>query len=170
MFDEAFDAQKIKSMHGCGECVFCLAKCPKCSSVDVQILYHRHYSKNGDVNSETLVACKCGRTITKEFTLPAEISGVRTQTVEFYQQDEYYDSPELNKIFDKLFIECKPKEPIDVTIIYKLYNETENVIELQFEDIDNEVEFDEELPDSIYYKINDKNKITCTTETNTYIS
>ncbi len=55
-------------------------------------------------------------------------------------------------IFDKCFENCKPKEPADVYVIYELDNETEDELTLRYEDIDNYVEFEDELPSEIKLK------------------
>ena len=121
MLDKNFNAEKIESLFDCGECVFCLSKCPKCYSVDVSILYHRQYSEDGDVSSATAIACKCGRTIIDEITIPKEILAPDSEnTMQISRQDQYYDSPKLTKIFDKYFEDCKPKEKVDVNIVYEL--------------------------------------------------
>jgi len=66
----------------------------------------------------------------------------------------------LTEIFDKFFENCKPKEPADVHLIYELDNETEDRLTLRFDEIDNYVEFEDELPSEICFEFdNDHSKI-----------
>lgn len=166
VFDENFDVEKINSLKGCGECVFCLAKCPKCSTVDVQIEYQRHYEKDGSVSSCAILSCKCGRTVVEEHTLPKEITGGKPSKYEVYRQDERHYLPKLTDIFDEDFEDCKPKESTEVSVIYVLENNTEDELDLHFEHITKNVEFTEELPSSIRYEASKQNdghsKITAT--------
>ena len=158
MFDENFDVEKIDTLSGCGKCVFCLAKCPKCQTADISIQYHREYKENGDVDSMALVACKCSRTLIEEFTLPGSaFTDGKPQTQPVYSQ-KLYEVPELTEIIDKFFENCKPKEPADVHLFYELDNDTKDALTLRLEDIDNYVEFEDERPSEIRFEFNNHDR------------
>lgn len=158
MIDETFNVEKINSLSGCGNCIFCLTKCPECKTADVTIEYHRIYKKSGDIDSFALIACKCSSSILDTHIIPKEITGGEPQEFHVTRQDPYYEVPELTEYLDEYFENCNPLHPAEVHVIYEIENDTEDTITLQFENMIGNAEFKEDLPSIICFEITGKDE------------
>ena len=143
--------EKVNSTIGCGKCIFCLSKCPKCETADVKI----EYTKTAD-ESWAFVACKCGQTNIKIQTMPIDISGDENGVpVEFRSYDQTrYEVPELTALFDK---ETQDYQP---AFQYRMTNNTEDKLTVELEKADSE----SDLPSTITFTITDKTDKHCMLE------
>jgi hypothetical protein len=150
------DIEKVNSYQGCGKCIFCLSKCPKCGTPNIAIQYHKQYS-NSNTNSFALVRCECSKNVISRRELPKSFGLVdgKPQYIEEASYKMYY-VPELTKCIDELFKGYKANEEDNFEVIYELNNDTDNRLRLNFEEVIGDVTID--LPDSIICNVEEERK------------
>ena len=146
MFETDYDIEKVSNFQGCGNCVFCLSKCPKCGSPKVEIKYHRQYFEDGSIESCTFVKCDCSKTVVKRKKLPEGITGINGEPYREICNYKYFNVPDLTKCIDDLFDDIKPIKPVEVKLMYLLENDTDDELRLSLYERDSNVKFKEKLP------------------------
>ena len=84
------DIEKVNQMKGCDDCVFCACKCPKCGTVDIEVVYAINPNE-----SAALIRCKCSKTVNREL----EFMGNVVQDCSY----DLIEAPELKTHLDKIF-------------------------------------------------------------------